>query len=149
MDKHSFPNMLTLQQTIGLLQRFMPDRDAAVWLENDRAYQPVVPFVRQGDEIRYYEEDVAQFVRKLVPNPALRRSMGRRADAERRYFPTDRREHLDRRYSRRAARNDLDRRFAVRPDRRSDLDRRIRGWVDRRCIEDRRGPSPIPHTYTS
>jgi len=142
MNHLLIPNMLTLQQTIGLLQRFMPTRDAAAWLENDRRFQPVLPFVQHGEEVRYYEEDVIQLVRKLAPSPTVRRSAGRRQVLERRFFPTDRREHLDRRHSRRAARNDLDRRFAVRPDRRDDLDRRIRGWVDRRCIDDRRSQAP-------
>jgi len=116
----------------------MPDRDAAVWLENDRRYEPVLPFMRHGEDILYHEEDVILLVRKLAPNAVVRRNAGRRAEGERRHYPSDRRSHLDRRHSRRAARNDLDRRFAVRPDRRGDLDRRIRGWVDRRCIDDRR-----------
>lgn len=130
--------MLTPEQAIGFLQRFMPNRDAAAWLENDRRHQPVLPFVRHGTELRYFEEDVVQFVRKLASQPTVRASASRREHMERRYYHDDRRDHLDRRHSRRAARNDLDRRFAVRPDRRSDLDRRIRGWVDRRCVDDRR-----------
>ena len=131
-------HMLTLRQTIGFLQRFMPNRDAAEWLEKDRQQHPVLPYVEQGAEIRYREDDVAWFVRKLAWRPAIRGSANRRADPERRHDQNDRRDHVDRRLSRRAARNDLDRRFAVRADRRSDLDRRIRGWVDRRCVEDRR-----------
>jgi len=132
------PTMLTLPQAIGLLQRFMPQRDAAQWLENDRRYSPVLPFVQQGDAILYFEDDLARFVQKLASQTALRRA-DRREEHNRRMFDVDRRDAYDRRYLRRkAAANYLDRRFAVRPDRRSDLDRRIRGWVDRRCIDDRR-----------
>ena len=138
MDMSTQPKMLSLEQTIGFLQRFMPNRNAAEWLEKDRQHQPVLPFVQLGAEVRYLEDDVIWFVRKLVWRPAIRGNASRRAEAERREYPMDRRIHLDRRHNRRAARNDLDRRFAVRPDRRSDLDRRIRGWVDRRCVEDRR-----------
>lgn len=138
MDQQSLPKMLTPEQTKGFLQRFMPGRDAAVWLENDRRHQPVLPFVQHGTELRYFEEDVIQFVRKLSSHAPVRNNASRRDAKERRYYHTERRDQQDRRYSRRAARNDIDRRFAVRPDRRGDLDRRIRGWVDRRCVEDRR-----------
>lgn len=132
--------MLTLSQTIGLLQRFMPQRDAAEWLENDRRYSPVLPFLQHGDALFYFEDDVARFVQKLSAQAALRRA-DRREEHNRRLYDADRRDAYDRRYLRRkAAANNLDRRFAVRPDRRSDLDRRIRGWVDRRCIDDRRIP---------
>lgn len=140
MNQRPFSAMLTPQQTSGLLQRFMPGRDAAAWLENDRRYQPVLPYVQQGNEVRYFEEDVIQLVRKLAANPVVRRTDTRRLQEERRHYASERRAQMDRRHSRRATRNDLDRRFAVRPDRRGDLDRRIRGWVDRRCIDDRRLP---------
>lgn len=138
MDKQPLRKMLTPQQTIGFLQRFMPNKNAAAWLESDRRHDPVLPFVQQGEELCYFEDDVIQFVRKLASDVPVRTGTGRREHMERRYYATDRRDHFDRRHSRRAARNDLDRRFAVRPDRRSDLDRRIRGWVDRRCVDDRR-----------
>lgn len=132
--------MLTLAQTIGLLQRFMPQRNAAEWLENDRRYSPVLPFMQIDNEVFYFEDDVARFVQKLGAQAALRRA-DRREEHNRRLYDTDRRDEYDRRYLRRkAAANNLDRRFAVRPDRRSDLDRRIRGWVDRRCVDDRRIP---------
>ena len=130
--------MLTLPQAIGLLQRFMPQRDAAEWLENDRRYSPVLPFLLLDNVIYYYEADLARFIRKLTEETRLRHTK-RRYDSNRRIYATDRRHDYDRRYLRRkAAANNLDRRFAVRPDRRCDLDRRIRGWVDRRCINDRR-----------
>ena len=130
--------MLTLPQAIGLLQRFMPQRDAAEWLENDRRYSPVLPFLLLDNVIYYYEADLARFIRKLTEETRLRHAK-RRYDGNRRIYATDRRHDYDRRYLRRkAAANNLDRRFAVRPDRRCDLDRRIRGWVDRRCINDRR-----------
>jgi hypothetical protein len=138
MNAHPFTAMLTPEEAAGLLQRFMPGRDAAAWLEHDRRYQPVLPYVQHGEVIRYHEEDVIALVRKLAPDAAVRRRATRRLGPERRQRHADRRTHMERRHSRRAARNELDRRFAVRPDRRSDLDRRIRGWVDRRCIDDRR-----------
>lgn len=139
--------MLTLPQAIGLLQRFMPQRNAAQWLENDRRYSPVLPFMQQGDTILYFEEDIARFVQKLAAQTPLRRA-DRRQENNRRLYDTDRRDAYDRRYLRRkAAANYLDRRFAVRPDRRSDLDRRIRGWVDRRCIDDRRIPLLIETSH--
>lgn len=131
--------MLTIQQTAGFLQRFMPGRDAAAWLENDRRYEPALPFVQRGEDVFYLEQDVIRLVQMLAVNPVIRISDVRRQQGERRHYASERRTHTDRRHSRRAARDDLDRRFAVRPDRRGDLDRRIRGWIDRRCIDDRRG----------
>lgn len=138
MHRNGHQKMLTLSQVIGLLQRFMPQRNAAEWLENDRLYSPVLPYLKREDTIFYLEDDIAQFVQKIA-EPAALRNADRRYDHNRRVYHTDRRHAYDRRYLRRkAAANNLDRRFAVRPDRRSELDRRIRGWVDRRCIDDRR-----------
>lgn len=132
-------NLLTLPQAIGLLQRFMPQRNAAQWLENDRRHNPLISFLQKGDLICYYEDELIAFALKLSPNTPLRQ-LNRRLGANRRLLFADRRNSMDRRYLRRkAAANNLDRRFAARPDRRSDLDRRIRGWVDRRCIDERRG----------
>lgn len=130
--------MLTPAQAAGFLQRFMPNREAAAWLENDRQYSPVIPFQGNGDVVRYQEEDLIRFVRQLDPRATVRSINDRRAHHERRETHAERRQEQDRRAARRRARNDLDRRFAVRPDRRNDLDRRIRGWVDRRCVLERR-----------
>lgn len=130
--------MLSPEQAAGFLQRFMPHREATAWLENDRQYSPVIPFQRQGDMVRYREDDLIRFVRQLDANAPVRSQDDRRGHHERRETHAERRCDLDRRASRRRARNDLDRRFAVRPDRRNDLDRRIRGWVDRRCVLERR-----------
>ena len=139
MKRNGSQKMLTLPQAVGLLQRFMLQRNAAEWLENDRHYSPVLPFIHQGDAILYYEDDLVHFVKKLTEQASVRYAGGRRECRDRRHIPVDRRDFSDRRYLRRhAAANNLDRRFAVRQDRRSDLDRRIRGWVDRRCVEDRR-----------
>ena len=139
IKRNGSPKMLTLPQTVGLLQRFMLQRNAAEWLENDRNYSPVLPFIRQGDAILYYEDDLLRFVKKLATQASVRCEESRRERLNRRHIPVDRRDFSDRRYLRRhAAANNLDRRFAVRQDRRCDLDRRIRGWVDRRCVEDRR-----------
>ena len=139
MERNSSQKMLTLPQTIGFLQRFMAQRNAAEWLESDRRYSPVLPFRNLGDTVLYYEDDIARFVKKLDEHATIRASKNRRAQRSRRRIPVDRRHFSDRRYLRRqAAINNLDRRFAMRQDRRGDLDRRIRGWVDRRCIEDRR-----------
>ena len=138
MNRNDFQKMLTLPQAIGLLQRFMPQRNAAEWLENDRRFSPVLPFLLIDNVIYYFEADLARLVLKLTEEASLRHAK-RRYDSNRRIYATDRRHDYDRRYLRRkAAANNLDRRFAVRPDRRCDLDRRIRGWVDRRCINDRR-----------
>ena len=63
--------MLTLAQTIGLLQRFMQQRNAAEWLDNDRRYSPVLPFMQIDKEVFYFEEDVARFVQKLGAQAAL------------------------------------------------------------------------------
>lgn len=139
MDKTGHRKMLTIHQTIGLLQRFMSPRDASEWLEIDRRYSPVIPFLQQGEIVLYHEDDVLLFIKKLDERASVRAERARRDADERRHIHRERRDASDRRYLRhRAAANNLDRRFAVRQDRRSDLDRRIRGWVDRRCVSDRR-----------
>ena len=139
MDKTGHRKMLTIYQTISLLQRFMTARDASEWLEVDRRYSPIIPFFQQGEVILYHEDDVLNFIKKLDERARVRDERSRRDADERRHIPLERRDVTDRRYLRhRAAINSLDRRFAVRQDRRSDLDRRIRGWVDRRCVSDRR-----------
>ena len=139
MERNGLQKMLTLSQTIGFLQRFMTQRNASQWLENDRHYSPVLPFLHAGDAILYDEDDVVRFVKKLDDQASVRTEANRRLQHSRRHIPVDRRNFSDRRYLRRqAAVNNLDRRFAMRHDRRSDLDRRIRGWLDRRCVEDRR-----------
>lgn len=142
MNKTGFRKMLTIHQTIGLLQRFMTPRNASEWLDSDRRYSPVIPYLQQGEIILYHEDDVLSFIKKLDERAKVRTERARRDDDERRHIHRERRDASDRRYLRhRAAFNNLDRRFAVRQDRRSDLDRRIRGWVDRRCVSDRRdGP---------
>ncbi|MBI5752486.1 MAG: hypothetical protein HZA59_10140 [Hydrogenophilales bacterium] len=139
MNNTGHRKMLTIHQTIGLLQRFMTPRNASEWLEVDRRYSPVIPFLQQGEVILYHEDDVVHFIKKLDARASVRAERTRRDADERRHIHRERRDSSDRRYLRhRAAANNLDRRFAVRQDRRSDLDRRIRGWVDRRCVSDRR-----------
>lgn len=139
MNKTGHRKMLTILQTIGLLQRFMHKRNVEEWLEIDRRYSPVIPFLQQGEIILYHEDDVLNFIKKLDERASVRAERSRRDADERRHIHRERRDSPDRRYLRhRAAANNLDRRFAVRQDRRSDLDRRIRGWVDRRCVSDRR-----------
>lgn len=140
MASSGLPTLLTLQETIGLLQRCMLQRNAKTWLENDRRYSPVLPFISQNDEIFYAEDVVLRFVTLLARDVRVRQSPRRAEQGERRKIAVDRRAFSDRRHARRRPSvTDLDRRFAVRQDRRSDLDRRIRGWVDRRCVDDRRG----------
>ncbi len=129
---------LTLAQAAGFLQRFLPGRDARVWLEQDRRYNPLIPFQVLDGEIFYNESDVVRFVQKIAPGARLRTGTDRRNHPERRTQTTDRRKAGERRRARSAAASGIDRRFALRADRRSDLDRRLRGWVDRRCVLDRR-----------
>lgn len=140
MAHAGLPVLLTAQQTAGLLQRFMLQRDAKQWLENDRRYSPVLPFIQQGEEIFYAEDVLLRFINILSEDVRVRKNARRTEQSERRRIAVDRRAFADRRHARRRPPiADLDRRFTARQDRRSDLDRRIRGWVDRRCIDDRRG----------
>ncbi|MEO1768043.1 hypothetical protein [Thiobacter aerophilum] len=138
---NSVSQLLTPQQAAGLLQRVMPGRDAAAWLESDRRFQPILPFVLHNGAVRYREEDVCALARKLQADVALRTGQVRRRQGERRQRDQDRRQSGERRSRQRGAAL-LDRRLMIRPDRRADLDRRIRGWLNRRCIPDRRQPAP-------
>jgi hypothetical protein len=137
------PRFLSGEEAAGLLQRAMPGRDAAGWLEADRRYAPILPPRELAGRLAYAHEEVAAFARRLQPHLALRSGRERRVQGDRRQRSEDRRRSGERR---RAGRGTalLERRLQLRPDRRSDLDRRIRGWVDRRCIPDRRRPPAFP-----
>ncbi len=138
MNTSSDGTILSLSQTIGLLQRFMPQRNASKWLENDRCFSPILPFLRQSDAIFYLEDDLVRFVHKIVTLAVLR-TTGRRQKNNRRVFDEGRRNDYERRRLRRkGSADDLDRRSAICLDRRSELDRRLRGWIDRRGTDDRR-----------
>jgi len=67
--------MLTIHQTIGLLQRFMNKRNAEEWLEIDRRYSPVIPFMQQGEVILYHEDDVLSFIKNSMSGPAYGRTL--------------------------------------------------------------------------
>ena len=134
MNTSSHRTMLSLSQTIGMLQRFMPQRNASEWLENDRRFSPVLPFFIQSDAIFYFEDDLVRLVQK-ISTLAVLRGTGRRRKNNRLVFDEDRRDdHERRRLRRKGSADDLDRRSAL--DRRSELDRRLRGWIDRRGTYD-------------
>ena len=137
------PRFLSSDEAAGLLQRAMPGRDAALWLEMDRRYAPILPPRQVAGRLAYAHEEVAALARRLHLGLALRSGRERRVQGERRQRSEDRRRSGERR---RAGGGTvlLERRLLLRPDRRSDLDRRIRGWVDRRCIPDRRRPPAFP-----
>lgn len=137
---NGLPEFLTPDQAAGLLQRVMPGRDAAAWLEADRRFAPMLPVFVRGDAVWYREEDVRRLARQLKEDIALRTGRVRRLQGERRQRREDRRQSGERR-SRLRAESVVERRLSIRPDRRSDLDRRIRGWLDRRCLPDRRRPA--------
>ena len=131
---------LTVAEAVGLLQRHMHGKDALVWLEADRRYDPLIPFIQMGETVYYKESDLIAFAKQIAGHALVRTGYDRRDISERRAVGMGRRANADRRRSRQdSARNDLDRRFAVRTDRRGDLDRRMAGWVDRRTGGDRRG----------
>lgn len=135
--------MLALPKAIGFLQRFMPHRNAAEWLENDRRNHPVLPFLNQGNATFYFEDDLTRFVQKITAEAVLR-TAERRKENDRRVMEMDRRANPDRRRKRRqVTATNRDRRSATSRDRRGELDRRLRGWVDRRGTEDRRAPRLI------
>jgi hypothetical protein len=139
MKLSSHSQFLTVAEAAGLLQRHMHGKDALVWLEADRRYDPLIPFIQMGETVYYKESDLVAFAKQIAGHAQVRTGFDRRGGIDRRSDGLGRRVHADRRRSRlEEARNDLDRRFAVRSDRRGDVDRRITGWVDRRASNDRR-----------
>lgn len=131
--------MLDAAQASAMLQRHMPDRNAAEWLANDRRCDPLIPAFGIEGSYFYREQDLIDFIYRISKSPQVRRNKERREGNERR-AGQERRQVSDRRHRQIGdqVRMDLERRAKFRHDRRNDLDRRLWGGLDRRSGADRR-----------
>ena len=84
MERTNPSRWLSAGEASALLQSFMPNKLAKAWLDNDRKFDPAIPFsIRDGD-VRYRSQDLDQFVRRcLAPNARVDFSE-RRARSDRR-----------------------------------------------------------------
>ena len=112
---------LSTGEASALLQGFMPNKMADAWLDNDRKFDPVIPFRYVDGEVRYRSLDLEQFVRRCLASGVKidfserRRRRDRRYSIERRKNPEVR---LIPAAERRSA-SSFDRRAGQRSDRRS------------------------------
>lgn len=63
--------LLTEGRAAVILQPHMRNKSAAHWLENDRRYDPVIPFHYLQGQPYYLESDLVNFITKAL-NPAAR-----------------------------------------------------------------------------
>jgi hypothetical protein len=118
MEKTHKLRLLTVQEASLLLQRFMPHKNAQVWLAHDRQFDPAIPFSHRGGEVFYRSVDLENFVQHhLLPHSGVDFS-DRRAREDRR-MRVERRRTSNLRLTPAA-----ERRRAYANDRREEFDRR-------------------------
>jgi hypothetical protein len=71
MDATSEHILLTEPEAAIILQPHMPNKSAMQWLENDRRYDPVVPFHNLQGQPYYLESDLIAFITHAL-NPTAR-----------------------------------------------------------------------------
>ena len=121
MERIHPPRWLSTGEASALLQGFMPSKMADAWLDNDRKFDPVIPFRYLEGEVRYRSSDLEQFVRRCL-------TPGVKVDFSERRRRTDRRYSIERRknpairlipVAERRSANSFDRRIGASSDRRS------------------------------
>ena len=115
MERTNPSRWVSADEAGALLQRFMPSKLASAWLDNDRKFDPTIPFFYSRGSVVYQSRDLEQFVRHcLAPSAEVdfserrtrsdrRRSTDRRQNVEVRLSPVAERRHahsIDRRGSR-------------------------------------------------
>lgn len=118
--------LLTEQQAADFLQPFMMQKDALAWLSNDRKANPVISFLLINGKAHYLQDDLLDFIDRLIKPARMHFINGMPAGIERR-AGEDRRSGEDRRGDREIQLgSQAERRRMERPD------RRLRGELDRR-----------------
>lgn len=118
--------LLNEQEAVAVLQPHMHHKSALHWLQNDRLYNPSIPFHMLQGQPYYLEQDLLAFVSRML-NPGARFvRTGNHLYMEKR-STSDRRKFVDRRMNAEIVLSPgVERR---RPDR---LDRRTDGRLERR-----------------
>lgn len=116
--------LLNEQEAVAVLQPHMHNKSALHWLQNDRLYNPAIPFHMLQGQPYYLEQDLLAFVTRML-NPGARFvRTGNHLYMEKR-GTSDRRKYHDRR---------MNAEIALSPG----VDRRRPGQLDRR-VDDRLG----------
>ena len=68
-----------------MLQRFMPRKQASAWLDNDRKFDPTLPFFYLHGDVVYQSRDLEQFVRRCLTPRARVEFSERRTRSDRRH----------------------------------------------------------------
>ncbi len=121
MERTNPSRWVSADEASGLLQRFMPRKQASAWLDNDRKFDPTIPFFYSHGSVVYQSRDLEQFVRHCLASSDVIDFPERRARSDRR-CSTDRRHNVEVRLSAVAERrraNSIDRRGSRTRDRRS------------------------------
>lgn len=118
--------LLNEQEAVAVLQPHMLHKSALHWLQNDRLYNPAIPFHMLQGQPYYLEKDLFAFISRML-NPGARFvRTGNHMYMEKRKT-SDRRQYLDRRVHAEIVLSPaVERR---RPER---LDRRMDGRTERR-----------------
>ena len=126
MSANSQAKLLDEAQAAEFLQPFLLHKNSAQWLASDRQQNPVISFILIAGKPYYAQDDLLEFIDRLI-KPAkmyfingVPAGIDRRAGDERR-SPSDRREHAEIQLQ-----SNVERRRYERPD------RRLRGEMDRR-----------------
>lgn len=126
MSANSQAKLLDEAQAAEFLQPFLLHKNSAQWLASDRQQNPVISFILIAGKPYYAQDDLLEFIDRLI-KPAkmyfingVPAGIDRRAGDERRSH-SDRREHAEIQLQ-----SNVERRRYERPD------RRLRGEMDRR-----------------
>lgn len=126
MTANSQAKLLDEAQAAEFLQPFLLHKNSAQWLASDRQQNPVISFILIAGKPYYAQDDLLEFIDRLI-KPAkmyfingVPAGIDRRAGDERRSH-SDRREHAEIQLQ-----SNVERRRYERPD------RRLRGEMDRR-----------------
>jgi len=118
--------LLTESQAAEFLQPFLLHKNAAQWLASDRQQNPVISFLLINGQPHYAQDDLLEFIDRLIKPAKMYFVNGVPAGIDRR-SGQDRRDGTDRRAnSERQLQANVERRRFERPD------RRLRGDLDRR-----------------
>lgn len=118
--------LLNEQEAVEVLQPHMHNKSALHWLQNDRLYNPAIPFHMLQGQPYYLEQDLFAFVTRMLNPRARVVRTGNHLYMEKR-STSDRRRYLDRRMNAEIVLSPgVERR---RPNR---LDRRTDGQMERR-----------------
>lgn len=118
--------LLTESEAAEFLQPFLLHKNAVQWLASDRQQNPVISFLLINGQPHYVQDDLLEFIDRLIKPAKMYFVDGVPAGIDRRNGQ-DRRNGTDRRASaERQLQANIERRSFERPD------RRLRGGLDRR-----------------